>query len=407
MVKELLLAWRNLWRNPRRTLITLSAVVLAVLLSAFTSSMQEGTYARMIDNIVKFYSGYLQIHHPGYWASRSINDTFEPDSLLREVVAATDDILLAVPRLESFTLVSSGDYTKGCALIGIDPVQEDSLTRLSRWITEGNYLAENDSGLLLAVNLARSLGIKTGDTLVLLSQGYHGASASALMPVRGILKFPSPELNHFGAYISIRQAGDFFSAAGRVTSWAILVSDYHRVDRTARQLRDELEPEYSIMTWEEMQPDLVKMIEGDRAGGVLMKGVLYLVVGFGMLGTIIMMMAERKKEMGVMIAIGMQKYRLQRMLGLESLLIGFLGVVAGIVLSMPLLTWLAHHPIPLPEAMAEAYEAFGIEGVLYFSIISKVFINQAIIIFLMAMLVALYPWFSIRGMQVIRALRGQ
>jgi ABC-type lipoprotein release transport system permease subunit len=407
MEKEMLLAWRNLWRNPGRTLITLSAVVLAVILSAFTSSMQEGTYARMIDNMVKFYTGYLQIHHPGYWASRSINDTFEPDSRLREAVSSTEDVLLAVPRLESFTLLSSGEHTKGCALIGIDPVKEDSLTRLSRWITGGHYLSESDSGLLLAVNLARSLGIQAGDTLVLLSQGYHGASASALMPVRGILKFPSPELNNFGAYISIRQAGDFFSAPGRVTSWAILVNDYHRVDRTARRLRDELEPDYSIMTWDEMQPDLVKMIEGDRAGAVLMKGILYLVVGFGMLGTVIMMMAERKKEMGVMIAIGMQKYRLQRMLGLESLLIGFLGVATGMVLSMPLLTWLANHPIPLPEAMAEAYEKFGIEGVLYFSVISKVFINQAITIFSMAMLVSLYPWFSIRGIRVIRALRGQ
>jgi len=139
---------------------------------------------------------------------------------------------------------------------------------------------------------------------------------------------------------------------------------------------------------------------------VVMKGILYMVVGFGILGTIIMMMSERRKEMGVMVAIGMQKYRLQGILFVESMLIGMLGVIAGIMLSLPVVAIMVHNPIPLPASMAEAYEAFGIEPVMFFSMMPKVFINQAITVFGMTVLIALYPLWDIRKMKAIRAIRG-
>jgi len=407
MVKDIAIAWRNLWRNRKRTFITISAVVLAVLLSIFMSSMQEGTYSRMIDNMVKFYTGYIQIHHPDYWESKSINDTFAPDTTLNKAIHTNKGITLAVPRLESFALISSGENTKGCALIGIDPDKEDSLTGLSQWLYRGNYLSAGDSGIILAVNIAKNLGVDVGDTLILISQGYQGSSASALMPVRGMLKFPSPQLNGFAAYIDLDRAHEFFNATGRVTSLVLLVKDYRQVAKTAQKLRQLLEPAYGVKTWDEMQPDLVKMIEGDRAGAVIMKGILYMVVGFGILGTIIMMMAERKKEMGVMIAIGMQKYRLQRILCFESLFIGMLGVAIGVLLSIPVVLTMVSHPIPLPGEMAKVYEVFGIEAVMYFSMTPKVFINQAITIFVLSLMIAVYPLLSVRSMQVIKALRGQ
>ena len=400
------LAWRSLWRNPKRTMITVAAVFLAVLLSTFMSSLQEGTYVKMIDNMVKFYSGYIQVHHPDYWASKSINDTYIPEDSVFKSIGSVGEIILAVPRLESFTLISSVEETRGCALIGIDPVLEDQLTGLSKWVEQGTYLVPGDKGVLLAVNLAKNLGVSTGDTLVLISQGYHGESASALMPVRGILKFPSPQLNGFGAYIDIAGAGEFFGAAGRVTSVALLVKDYHLVKTASRKLQIALGNNYSVKTWDEMQPELVSMIEGDRAGAVIMKGVLYMVVGFGILGTIIMMMAERRKEMGIMVAVGMQKYRLQGILFFESLLIGMLGVLVGTVISIPVIIMLVNNPVPLPESMAEAYESFGFEPMIFFSMIPRVFLNQAITVFGMTLLIAVYPLWGIWKMDAIRAIRS-
>ena len=134
------MAWRNLWRNRRRTLITVASIFFGVLLSTFMTSMQEGTYSKMIDNVVRFYTGYIQVHHPGYWENKTIDYTFAPGDSLKQVLASDPQITSFVPRLESFTLMSYGNSTKGAALIGIDPEKEDKMTKLSNWIEEGAYL---------------------------------------------------------------------------------------------------------------------------------------------------------------------------------------------------------------------------------------------------------------------------
>lgn len=405
-MSELQMSWRNLWRNRKRTLITAAAVTMAVLLSTMISSMQEGTYAKMIDNVVKFYSGYIQILHPDYWDTRSLNDSYTPEDSLLAVLDRIEEITLHIPRIESFTLISSGENTKGCALIGIDPEGENQTTNLSRWVTRGEYLKTDDDGMLLAINLAKNLDVTVGDTLVLLSQGYHGASAAALVPVRGILNFPSPEMNNFGAYITLETAGNFFGMGNNITSTVILLDGYTEVDRVKNELVKEFGEVYDIMTWKELQPDLVSMIEGDRAGGLVMKGILYLVVGFGILGTIIMMMSERRKEMGVLIAIGMKKTRLQRILIYETFSVGLLGVLIGFVLSLPVIMIMVHNPIPLTGDIAEAYELFGIEPNMYFSMMPKVFVNQVITVFVIAMVIAVYPLLQIFYLNALKAIRS-
>ncbi|MGV8093365.1 MAG: ABC transporter permease [Mangrovibacterium sp.] len=242
------MAWRNLWRNKRRTLITVASIFFGVLLSTFMTSMQEGTYSKMIDNVVGFYSGYIQIHHPEYWENKTIDYTFTPDDTLRQVLNNDPEITSSVPRLESFTLLSFGNNTKGAALIGIDPEKEDKMTKLSNWIEQGTYLKPGDDGIILAVNLAKNLGVSVNDTLVLISQGYHGTSAAGLFPVRGILKFPAPAMNNLGGYIDIQAAQNFFSVPGKYTSLVLMVNDYSNVNQIKNKLVGAIGDRYEVMT---------------------------------------------------------------------------------------------------------------------------------------------------------------
>ena len=247
--------------------------------------------------------------------------------------------------------------------------------------------------------------IKIGDTLTLLSQGYHGESAAGLFPVRGILKFPSPQLNNFGAYISLKAAQNFFSAPGMVTSNVIIVNDYKHVDKLNSSLQEKF-PDYNFMTWKQIQPELLQMIEGDRAGGVVMKLVLYLVIGFGILGTVIMMMSERRREMGITIAIGMQKYILMGTLFFETLYISLVGVIGGFLFSIPVISIMERNPILLTGKIAVAYEQFGIEPVLYFAMLPKVFIEQAVIVFIITFVIVFYPITKVSNMKIINAIRA-
>lgn len=405
-MRYLIIAWRNLWRNKKRTVITVGAVVLAVFLSTAMSSMQEGTYSRMIDNVVKIYSGYLQVHHPRYWESKSINDIYVPEPELLDSLMQIEGMSTVTPRLESFALLSSGNNTKGAAIIGVDARKEDAMTNLSRWVVKGEYLRPGDDGILLAYNLAKQMGVDIGDTLILLSQGYHAATAAGLHPVRGILKFASPDMNNLGAYMDIEAAQHFFSAHGMVTSLAFMIDEYDEVGRVKTDMQQILRERLNVMTWDEMQPEIVQMIEGDRAGGVIVKAILYIIVGFGIFGTIIMMVAERRRENGIMVAVGMHKAWLALVLFFETVMIGILGLIAGFLISLPGVLYFVRNPIPLGGDMAEAYEKFGFEAVLYFSMDSKVFGNQLLVVFIITLVISLYPVLKIAYLNVINALRA-
>ena len=400
------MAWRNIWRNKKRTVITVAAVFVAVFLSTFMTSMQEGTYSKMIDNMVKFYSGYLQIQNPAYWKSKSINDVFQPTHSLNDVINSIPDVTYSVPRLESFSLISSGNYTRGGAVIGIDPEKENKLTGLSKWVDQGSYLKPGDDGLLIAVNLAKHLNVNLGDTVILLSQGYHGASAAGLYPVRGILKFPAPDLNNFGVYLTLGKASEFFSTGGQITSIAMMVDRPSDVEKVKKDLMSQLDGQYRVMTWKEMNPELVQMIEGDRAGGIVMKAILYIVIGFGIFGTVIMMVSERRRESGIMVAVGMHKKRLSLILFIETILLGVTGVIAGFAFSLPVLAYFVAHPIPLPGELAQAYVTYGIEPVMFFSMMPKVFVNQAVTIFIITLIISFYPVLKIINLKAVNAIRN-
>jgi putative ABC transport system permease protein len=402
----IVMAWRNLWRNWKRSLITIAAVVMAVILSTIMSSMQEGTYVKMIDNVVKFYSGYVQVFKPGYWETRSIDEIYKSDAKLLSNLESNPHITSYTPRLESFTLMSLGDNTKGSALIGIDPERENTITNLKRWVSKGNYLQPNDEGVLLAENLAKNLKANIGDTIVLMSQGYHGESAAMIVPLRGILHFPSPQLNSFAAYISLSKAQEFFSAPELITSLVLMVKEYKEVDKVKKDLSQSFGHSNEIMSWSEMQPELIQMIEGDRAGGIVMKVILYLVIGFGILGTVIMMMSERKKELGITVAVGMQKHTLAIMLFFETLFIALTGIIIGFMLSIPLIYYFESHPIALTGKIADAYQQFGIEPAFYFTMMPKIFIQQIIIVFCLTLLIGMYPVVKTFRMQVIKSIRG-
>ncbi|HKK58459.1 MAG TPA: FtsX-like permease family protein [Salinivirga sp.] len=405
-MKDLKMAWRNLWRNKRRTLITVMSIFFGVVLSTMMGSMQEGIYGSMIDNVVKTYSGHVQIQHKDYNAHKSINNTIDQTDGLLDSVLNIAHVKAAVPRLKSYTLISNGDKTRGGMLIGIDPEKENNLTGLKQWVVKGSYLQKSDQGLLIAKNLAKHLEAELGDTIILMSQGYHGASAAGLYPVRGILEFPTPELNSMGVYLDLETTRQFFYAYEKMTEIALLADDYEDVPTIEKELYDVFDDRYNYLSWKELSPELVQFINSDKASGVLMKAILYLVIGFGILGTIMMMMAERRREMGVMVAVGMQKYRLGKIIWYETMMIGFIGVIAGFVFSLPLVGWFSANPIPITGEYGAAYEQFGMEPLLYFKLSASVFLNQALIVFLITFGISAYPYQLVRRLNTIEAIRG-
>lgn len=405
-MKNIIMAWRNLWRKPWRTVITGGSVFFGVLFSALMTSMQYGSYESMIDNVVKFYSGYMQVFTEEYHENKTINNTFEMNDSLRSIIENEKGITHFTSRLEYFTLTSSDEITKGAMIIGVDPEAENKVTNLEKWVHEGEYLETNDKGVLVAIDLAKYLKIGVGDTLVLYGQGYHGVMAAGLYPVKGILKFPSPELNKQFVYMELKTCQEFFSAPNRLTSIVLMVEDHYHLPAAMRHLKKEIKLPFMVMSWSELQPELVSMIEADKAGGVVMKAILYMIITFGIFGTILMMISERQRELGVMVAIGMQRFRLGLILFFETIFMGILGALAGIVGSIPLAFYFYKNPIPLTGDAAKTMIDMGIEPFMYFSMQPDIFYIQAFTVFIITLVIALFPIYKSFTLNLIKALRA-
>ena len=407
MKEYLKLSWRNIWRNKRRTLITIASVFFALWFSLIMRSMQVGSYSHMADGIVEAYTGSMQIHHEGYWNDRTLDNTFEYSPELSGEIETIDNVKAVIPRLESFALASTGEHTKGILVVGIDPLKELELTHPDRKLIEGVYFDGSPDGVLVSSRLAEFLNLSLNDTLTMLSTGYHGASAAGIFPVIGIIKMPNPELDRRIVYMTLPGAQNFYGAESMLTSLVINVEDSEHLHKTKKKLTDLLDVEYyEIMDWKEMNPELVQQIQSDQAGGFIMLGMLYLIVGFGVLGTLIMMTTERRKEFGVMVAVGMQKKKLGVILTIEMLMMGFVGAATGIIGSLPVIGYLVKNPIRFAGEYAEVFEAYGFEPIMPAEFDITYFIGQSVIVLVIFILAIVYPVNSVLRLKEIKALRA-
>lgn len=403
----LVFAWRNIWRNKRRTLITAASVFTAVILSLLMRSAQMGSYERMIDNVVSFYTGHIQLHGLGYWDEKTLEHSFVPNDSILDVLQNHPNVKTWVPRLESFALTSAKEISHGSLVVGINPEAEDRLTRLSQKLVDGNYLDIRDSGILVAEGLAKKLKLTVGDTLVLLGQGYHGVTAAGKYNVQGIIHFSAPNLNDGIVYLTIPQAQKLYGTDDRLTSIAILTVTNTDATVVANDLRTGLGLlPFEVYDWKQMLPEMVQIIEVDSAGGFIIIAILYMIIAFGIFGTVLMMLAERQHEFGILISIGMKKVKLATVVVLEILMIALLGTIAGILAGIPIITYFHYNPIRITGEMAKAYESFGIEAVFPFSNNLNIFMTQAIIVFGLTLVLSLYPWFKILKLKAIKALNS-
>ncbi|WP_215224499.1 ABC transporter permease [Echinicola shivajiensis] len=400
------LAWRNIWRNKRRTIITIVSIAFAVILSSLMRSMQLGSYERMIDNSVRFLTGYIQIHQKGYWDEQVIDNAFSPPSNLLEKVAAIEDVEAAVPRLESFALASYQNQTKGALVIGIDPQKEVSLTNVEDKIVQGKPFEIDEEHVLVGTGLAEYLKLSVGDTIVLISQGYHGVNAAGKYAVSGLVQFGLPLLTNQVVFMPLPAAQYFYGAEQLLTALAVVTEHPKHVSSIETSLRQEVDTTaLEIMNWRIMMPELIQGIEVDNISGIIMLMLLYVVIGFGMFGTFLMMTTERLYEFGVLLSIGMRRYKLQLIVFAEIIMLAMIAVLAGFALSMPVISYFYHHPITLADEYKEAFEKFGIEPVYVFSLDPVVFTSQAWVVFFMALVLGGYPLYKIWKLDPVNAMR--
>lgn len=399
------LAWRNIWRNKRRTAITLTSIMMAVFLSNFMISINEGIFGNMLDNMTRSFLGHAQVHQNGYWEDQTLDNAFEADDTLVATMKSADHVVAVTPRIQSFGLASFENQTRASQVVGVDSEKERPLMDLEKHLHEGRTITQNDNGIMLGHKLASYLKASIGDTIVIIGQGYHGVSAAGKYEIVGLLKLPSPDLNRNMIVMPLPLAQYLFSAENMLTGYTLVVDDADRPERATANIIPNVDTsKYEVMTWPELLPEMVQMRTTKVAGSYIYIGILYLIAGFGIFATILMMMAERSYEFGIMLSVGMARGKLIAMMVLETFLITVLGILVGTAVSYPLLHYMNVNPIPLTGEASETYETMGIEPLMMTSTDMSIFIDNGLFLFVISCLIALYPILKIWKMNPVKAM---
>ncbi|MCF8104522.1 MAG: ABC transporter permease [Desulfohalobiaceae bacterium] len=405
---DIKMAWRNIWRNPRRTLLTILAVGFACLLLVFMLSFQFGSYATMIDSSVKIHTGHLQIQAEGYQEDPGIRKAIAKPERISSLLDTLHQIAAYSFRAETHALVSSERRSYGALVVGVDPEQEFRVSSLESLITTGRYFdPQNDNDglapVLVGRLLARNLQIEPGDELTLLGQGRDGSIGATVLRVSGIYSSGMDEFDRSVVHIPLQVFQDVFSMGRAVHRIVILARSLGQVSGLEAALERELPKDLEsaklqVLTWDELQPGLKQAISLDLISGAIFYLILILVVAFSIMNTFLMAVFERFREFGVMLAIGVKPGRISRLVLTESVFLALIGVSSGIMAGCLVTMFFQSHGIRL-GGTEELLQQFGISGRIYpqLSLLSAGL--GPLLVLGITMITALYPALKVRKLR--------
>ena len=401
------LAWRNIWRNKGRSAISIAAVMFCVIFAVVLRSFQVGVWENMTHEIVANNFGYLQLHQRGFWADQTLDNSMDLSAVDQAQFTSHPEVARMIPRIESFSLVSTGEGTKGTLVMGVDPERELPGLRLENYMIEGENFGPDDHGIVVAEGLANFFNLSVGDTLLFIGQGYHAATAYGRFPVTGIARMRNPELNKQLVLMPFKAAQQMYNLDERATTIVLELeegADYKEVGADLMTTLDTAVLE--LLTWEELFPEIIQTIEADMAGGQIFVTILYVIISFVLLGTVIMMVAERQREFGILVSIGMRKSKLAVVTVLENLILTMGGAILGMALVKPVQFYFKYHPIDLSGQLQEAVEQFNFEPKLYTTTSFIINFNHGSIVFLIGIIVSLYAVWKIMTLDPIKSMRS-
>jgi ABC-type lipoprotein release transport system permease subunit len=397
------IAWRNLWRNSRRTGITIVAMSLSTAVLIITYALMLGMMVQMEHSVTDVTVGQVQVHHRNYLKERSLYDTVDGWENILET--ARGQGIAAAPRAFGFGLLSSGNKSAGVQFWGIDPVAEQQVGDMAKNLLKGSYLSERPSmGVVLGRKLARTLHADVGTELVAVVQASDGSLGNELFYVRGILKSVGENLDRSVAIIDREDFASLF----------VLPDQYHEIALNSRGI---LSPDEvvaairtsagsnEVKTWRQILPAVSDMLNTSSSATMIFLLIFFLAAGLGVLNTLLMATYERIPEFGLLKAIGTSPWRILRDVSAEALVLGIISSIVGGIIGTIVSLYFQYYPIDL-SAFGEGFNTSGIVisaqwGAL---LTTRGIVWPIVIMWLVSVLAALYPAVKAARLDPVRAL---
>ncbi len=400
------LAWRNLWRQPRRTWLTVGAMVFSNALLVFMVSIQFSTYELMIDNTLKAFTGHIQVQAPGYKDDLKIRQVVPEVSSLASTLRRELGLETIAARGAAFALASSEERTYGLQVVGVETGFESFVSTVPGLVIEGRYLDDANAGeIVIGKVLARNLRVAIGDEVTLLGSGRDGSFAAAIATVVGIFDSGVPDMDRSIAEVPLGFFQDVFYMDGAGHQVVVAAPSLASVNVLKPQIESLVPAGLVVHDWDALLPGLRQAIQADLSSAFFMYAVLVILVAFSVLNTQLMSVLERTHEFGITMALGIAPGRLTRIVLLETALMGLLGLSLGALVGGIITEWFGYNGFSYP-GMDEMAEKFNLPVRFYpDTTLLTLFLGPALV-FVGGMFAAIYPALRLHWLQPVEAMRA-
>ncbi len=369
--------------------------------------IQLGTYEVNIRTAVEMFTGYIQIQKEGYQKNPSLRKSFKFNDQLRSKINSVEQIESYSPRVYADGLISFKDKSLGAAIFGISPQSEKSTTEIINKLSEGKYFSSDTSmNIVIGHKLLNNLHASIGDTVVILAQGFDGALGNLKFIISGTAKIGSQEMDAMAVFMGIKTAQDLLSLYGKIHAVTVKLNRLDEIPEVQKKLREQIsDDEIAVLNWEELMPDFKETIQFDNVSGIFFLGILFVIVTFGILNTVLMSVTERFKEFGVTLSIGMPQRNLVFLVLIETMFIALLGLLLGNLIGWGINYYIYLNPIEFGGNLSEIYSEYGFLPRIESSMDISIFINNSLMILLVSVLAVIYPAYKVYNLEPLKGLR--
>jgi len=383
-------AFRNVFRQRRRTWLTILTMFGGFTLAALAIGMADGTYSYIINMFTRNQLGHIQIHQKDYLDRPSLYRTVDNYKAVGEAISKLEGVEAWTPRLYSAGLVSVGEKSSSAQVIGIDPALETPATNFDKKVIEGrNFSFTANHEALIGKGLADVLKAKIDDEIVIVSQAADGSIANDLYRIIGIVDIGDDISNRSAFYLHMDDAQELFSLYGRVHEIAVIIEDIDYVYETTEAIEQVLDnPDLSVQPWQEFARSFYQAMQADLSGNWIMLLIVNLIVAVGVLNTVLMTVLERTREYGVLRAMGTRPGSIFRLVVTEVFYMVVISIIIGMILSIIVNSLLSVYGIPMPITFTYG----GVEFNRWYAIVNaRTLYIPAITVVIVAMLVSIFP----------------
>lgn len=401
------LAWRNLWRRPRRTALSMAGLAFAAAFLIFMPSLQNGAYRAMIDNTLRLYEGYAQLEQPGYRDEPDVRETIMDVGGVLGELRAIDGLRGVSARASAYVLLSADDRSFGAQILGVEPETEPDVSRVASNVDRGRFLMPGAAGeVVLGGTLARNLQVAVGDRVTVLGTGRDGSLAADSLTVVGTFTTGIAEIDRLTAEMPLGRFQDTFAMPGQAHTVILSGSSLAEFSPLMSEIRSvAARHRLELLDWQALRPDLWQAIILDASTGGLIYLAMVVVVTFTLLNSFLMAVLERTHEFGVLMALGMRPAAIGRMVWLETGLMLALGLGLGVVLGYALSAYYASAGIVFGQAQ-EVFKQFGLPGAMYPKVDALTLLAGPGIIAVSTSLAGIFPFLRVYRLEPVAAMRA-